>query len=99
VRVEVEQQTIDLLGRFDLYALCGTRRCLKEALDADAQHQDGDVIAEGLILEVQHGVLYTADDRRSVESKRVVEDGLEPLFTEEEAIWGPSFDDAIGVED
>ena len=41
---------------------------LKKALVGDAQHQDGDVVTGGLLLEVQHGLLYTAGNGRSVES-------------------------------
>ena len=40
----------------------------KKALVGDAQHQHGDVVTGGLLLEVQHGVLYTAGNARSVES-------------------------------
>jgi hypothetical protein len=41
---------------------------LKKALVGDAQHQDGDVVTGGLLLEVQSGALYTAGNGRSVES-------------------------------
>jgi hypothetical protein len=41
---------------------------LKKTLVGDAQHQDGDVVTGGLLLEVQHGLLYTAGNGRSVES-------------------------------
>ncbi len=48
--------------------LSSTIKWTKKALVGDAQHQDGDVVTGGLLLEVQHGVLYTAGNDRSVES-------------------------------
>jgi hypothetical protein len=40
----------------------------KKALVGDAQHQHGDIVTGGLLLEVQNGDLYAAGDGRSVES-------------------------------